>query len=135
MEAGRYHGITNFGMKTLNTLRIEKGYKIWGRELSLNTNPYEAGVGMFIDLEGVRSLSRIEKHTDNSQDEFIGRDACIKLSQETPKRRLELLTVDTFNSKTAKGDIPVGYEVIRRTDSEEVVLAPVKNAQKHINCR
>jgi glycine cleavage system aminomethyltransferase T len=41
MRVGRRHGIINFGMKTLNTMRIEKGFKLWGREvltLSLSFN-------------------------------------------------------------------------------------------------
>lgn len=33
MEVGRDYGIVNFGQSTLNMMRIENGYKIWGREV------------------------------------------------------------------------------------------------------
>jgi len=96
---GAQYGIVNFGMKTLNTLRIENGYKLWGREvgsefpilagiqtneknghsismqLSLNKNAYEAGVSSLIDM---------------SKPDFIGKAACAQFQSTTPERRLSL---------------------------------------------
>lgn len=36
MEVGKNYGIVNFGQSTLNMMRIENGYKIWGREVCLS---------------------------------------------------------------------------------------------------
>lgn len=35
MDVGESYGIVNFGQSTLNMMRIENGYKIWGREVSV----------------------------------------------------------------------------------------------------
>lgn len=56
MAAGRPLGIVNFGQATMNGMRLEHGFKIWGRELTLDTNPFECGLGALVDLK-VRSGS------------------------------------------------------------------------------
>ena len=45
MQAGEAHGVVNFGQATMNMMRLEHGYKLWGRELTLDTNPFECGLG------------------------------------------------------------------------------------------
>ncbi|WP_151720432.1 GcvT family protein [Gemmobacter serpentinus] len=42
-------GATPFGMKALNALRIEKGYRAWKGDLSTDYTLLEAGLGRFID--------------------------------------------------------------------------------------
>jgi glycine cleavage system aminomethyltransferase T len=44
-EAGRAFGVANAGYYAIDSLRLEKGYRAWGRELSPDINPYEAGLG------------------------------------------------------------------------------------------
>ena len=44
MAAGRGLGIANAGYYAIDSLRLEKGYRAWGRELSPDINPYEAGL-------------------------------------------------------------------------------------------
>ncbi|CAJ0576292.1 unnamed protein product, partial [Mesorhabditis spiculigera] len=102
---GRQHGIVNFGQTTLNMMRLEHGYKIWGRELTLDTNPFESGIGNLVDLE---------------RKEFIGREAAVQLSKQKYNRRLALITFDAQMPIDVRA-IPSGMEVLRREGSDERV--------------
>ncbi|CAD6184521.1 unnamed protein product [Caenorhabditis auriculariae] len=107
ISAGRPHGIVNFGQATFNMMRLEHGYKIWGRELTLDTNPYECGLGGLVDLSKV---------------DFIGRASAEEFSKQTQfKKRLALVTFDLTESQVPLDTryIPVGNEVIRREGQEE----------------
>jgi len=54
-------GLTRFGSYAMNCMRVEKGYKAWGAELTTEITPVEARLGRFVDYS-----------TD-----FIGRDETI----------------------------------------------------------
>lgn len=73
MEAGEEHGITACGLGARDTLRTEMGYPLHGQDISLDTNPVEAGLSWAV---GWRKES------------FWGRDAVLRVKEEGPKRRL-----------------------------------------------
>ncbi len=50
MEAGKEHGIANFGVYAVNSLRMEKAYKGWGSELTTEITPIEARLERFVDF-------------------------------------------------------------------------------------
>jgi dimethylglycine dehydrogenase len=50
--AGQDLGIANYGLYAVNTMRIEKGYKAWGNELTNELTMIEADMRRFIDLDG-----------------------------------------------------------------------------------
>ena len=50
-EAGREHGIANYGLYAVNTMRIEKGYKAWSTELTNELNMLEADMHRFINFK------------------------------------------------------------------------------------
>lgn len=60
MEAGREFGIRPCGLGARDTLRFEAAMPLYGHELSESINPYEAGLGRFVQLD---------------KGEFIGREA------------------------------------------------------------
>jgi 4-methylaminobutanoate oxidase (formaldehyde-forming) len=77
-EAGRPFGMIAAGYKAIDSLRLEKGYRVWGTDITPDENPYEAGLGMFVKLDkGV----------------FIGREALIRVRQEGIRRKLCALTL------------------------------------------
>jgi len=51
--AGSPLGIAHFGSHTTNALRLEKGFKLWGKEMNLDVDVYEAGLEGFIDWKKV----------------------------------------------------------------------------------
>ena len=62
MAAGRPHGIRPTGYRAIESLRLEKGYRAWGSDITPNDNPFEAGLGWAVKLRG--------------DTPFIGREAC-----------------------------------------------------------
>ncbi len=50
MKAGKAHGIVNFGMRALLTMRLEKNFPTWYRELRPIYGAFEAGMDRFVDL-------------------------------------------------------------------------------------
>jgi len=49
--AGADHGITDFGLYAINSMRMEKAYKGWGSELTTEVTMHEAGLDRFLDLD------------------------------------------------------------------------------------
>ena len=48
MEAGKEFGLKPYGIRAMNSLRVEKSYKLVGTELSIEYSPYESGLDRFI---------------------------------------------------------------------------------------
>ncbi len=82
-EAGQPLGVIAAGRAAFNSLRLEKGYRSWGSDMTTEHNPYEAGLGF--------ALSK--KKTD-----YVGYDAVAGLSADTITRRLSCLTIDDGRS-------------------------------------
>ncbi|XP_023211896.1 dimethylglycine dehydrogenase, mitochondrial-like [Centruroides sculpturatus] len=81
LEAGKQHGIGNFGTYALNSLRLEKGFRMWGAEMNMDCNPYEAGLDFFI---------KPHKSSD-----FVGKRSLHKIMSNGLTRKLALLKIDT----------------------------------------
>jgi 4-methylaminobutanoate oxidase (formaldehyde-forming) len=81
-NAGADLGLVDAGYYAIEALRLEKGYRAWGRELTPDVNPYEAGLGFAVKLD---------KGCD-----FIGRTALIAARESPPKTRVvSLVAIDT----------------------------------------
>lgn len=78
-EAGRDFGLTPAGMGAFDSLRLEKGYRLWGGDVDTEHNPYEAGLGWTVRLE---------------KPDFVGRAACLALQSRPLKKKLCCLTLD-----------------------------------------
>lgn len=90
-EAGRPLGAIAAGRAAFNSLRLEKGYRSWGNDMTTEHNPYEAGLGFAVN----------KKKTG-----YVGYEAIAGLENETPARRLTCLTVDDGRS-VVMGSEPV----------------------------
>ena len=44
--AGREHGLVAGGYKAIDSLRLEKGYRVWGADVTPEETPYEAASGL-----------------------------------------------------------------------------------------
>ena len=78
MASGRELGIRPGGYRALDSLRMEKGYRYYGTDLTLLDNPFEAGLGFCVQLE---------------KGDFNGRDALVAAREAGIKRRLRTLVV------------------------------------------
>jgi dimethylglycine dehydrogenase len=94
MEAGTEFGIKPFGLRALNSMRLEKNWSSWGREYRPIYGPFEAGLGRFVDLD--------------KQADFIGKAAAKAEKKDGGKLRLVTFTVDA-NDSDAIGDEPIWH--------------------------
>lgn len=72
LEAGHSRGVLPCGLGCRDTLRFEASLPLYGNEIDQTISPLEAGLGMFVKLEG---------------ENFIGRDALLKQKTEGLKRK------------------------------------------------
>jgi 4-methylaminobutanoate oxidase (formaldehyde-forming) len=47
-EAGQPHGLVAGGYRAIDSLRLEKGYRVWAADITADENPYEAGLGFCV---------------------------------------------------------------------------------------
>jgi 4-methylaminobutanoate oxidase (formaldehyde-forming) len=50
-EAGAAFGLRDAGYYAIDSLRLEKGYRAWGRELTPDDTPFQAGLGWAVRLD------------------------------------------------------------------------------------
>jgi len=48
MEAGAPYGMRPAGYRAIDAMRLEKGYRVWGMDITPETTPYEAGLGFAV---------------------------------------------------------------------------------------
>ena len=59
MQAGAPHGIAPAGYRAIESLRLEKGYRAWGQDITPNDDQFQAGLGWAVKLKsGVPFLGR-----------------------------------------------------------------------------
>jgi glycine cleavage system aminomethyltransferase T len=101
IAAGREFGLHNAGYYAIDSLRLEKGYRAWGRELSPDINAVEAGLGFAVKLDKPGG--------------FRGRDTLARAKAEGVKRRIVSLVVDAphtnlwGNELILRDGAPVGF--------------------------
>ncbi|GAA1757268.1 FAD-dependent oxidoreductase [Luedemannella helvata] len=78
--AGRDHDAIAAGRGAFTSLRLEKGYRAYGLDMTDEHDPYEAGLDFAVKLDDGR--------------EFVGRDALLLRAAAGPGRRLACLTID-----------------------------------------
>src|ERR671936_551630 len=77
----------------IDTLRLEKGYRVWAADITPDETPYEAGLGFCVKLD--------------KEGGFLGRDALARVREDGgPARRLRCLVLEDPRS-VALGNEPV----------------------------
>jgi dimethylglycine dehydrogenase len=98
MQAGEPHGIVDFGYRALDSMRLEKAYRLWGSDMSADWTPLQAGMDRFVDFD---------------KGDFIGRDALLRQRDEGIGRGLACLVIEADDAD-AHGYEPVyaGDEIV-----------------------
>ena len=94
-EAGEEFGIVDFGMRALLSMRLEKNFPTWFRELRPIYGPFEGSMDRFVRME---------------KNDFIGRDAAAKEKADGPKLRRVSMIVDALDADVM-GDEPIWARV------------------------
>ncbi len=105
-EAGQPFGMIAGGGGAFESLRLEKGYRLWGTDIQTEYNPYEAGLGWAVKL---------------NKGDFIGREALMRSREAGIERRLCCLTLDD-PSHVVMGKEPIldGEQVLGYVTSANV---------------
>jgi 4-methylaminobutanoate oxidase (formaldehyde-forming) len=73
-QAGRELGLRDAGYYALDSLRMEKAYRAWGREVTIDDTPWEAGLGFAVRLDKAAP--------------FLGREALLEQREKALTKRL-----------------------------------------------
>lgn len=101
MAVGAPHAIRPVGYRALESLRLEKGYRAWGSDITPNDTPFEAGLGWAVKMKSGRH--------------FIGRDALAALADQPLKKRFAGFVIADPDAVLVgretilRNGVPVGY--------------------------
>jgi aminomethyltransferase len=98
-DEGEKFDIEPVGLGSRDTLRLEKGYCLYGNDIDETTNTIEAGLGW---------ITKVKKDGD-----FNGKDVILKVKEEKPKRRLVPFIVQSDKFIPRKG-----YKILK--NGEEI---------------
>lgn len=95
VDAGSAHGLLPAGYRAIESLRLERGYRVWGSDVTTETTPYEAGLGFCVKLDKPGG--------------FIGADALREVKAGVVTKRLSCLALDDPLAVVLGGE-PVSVE-------------------------
>jgi dimethylglycine dehydrogenase len=99
-EAGVPHGIGMVGMRAMESLRLEKSYRMWGSDITPDYTPFEASLDRFVRLK---------------KGPFIGRDALERqITGGVPNR---FVTLEVHEVRDAD---PLGNEPLFAKDGKMI---------------
>ncbi len=104
MEAGADLGIKPFGIRAMDTMRMEKSYRMMGTELSIEYAALESKLDRFVHL---------------NKGDFIGRDALVKWQEKGFANELVTVRIDHIDNADAIGGNPIYHngEMVGRATS------------------
>ncbi len=79
--AGEPYGIVDVGYRTIDTMRMEKGYLYWSTDITPDTTPWEAGLSWRVNL---------------NKGDFLGRDALVAHKEAGTARKLCTFTLESM---------------------------------------
>ena len=88
MQAGEEFGIGYFGLRAVESMRLEKGYLHWKADIITEYNPLETDLNRFV---------RMEK-------DFIGKAVLRKMADAGPRRVLKTFELDSDRTPAQPGD-------------------------------
>lgn len=95
MAAGAEHGIRPFGIRAMDSMRLEKSYRLIPRELSIEYSAFESGLDRFV-------------HPNKGQ--FVGRDALVRRREEGNAWSFVTMEVSGNEGLDARGSEPIWRE-------------------------
>jgi len=95
MEAGSGQGLKPFGIRAMDSMRLEKSYRMIGTEMSIEYSAYESGLDRFIRPE---------------KGDFIGRDALLAWRDKGSSNAFATLEVHGCNDADPLGNNPIYHD-------------------------
>ena len=91
VETGEAFGLKHFGMYAMESMRIEKSYRMWGTDLTREYSILEAGLSRFVQFK---------------KDEFVGKDALVNQKDTGIPQEFVTLEIDVTDGD-AMGNEPI----------------------------
>ena len=91
VEAGEEFGLTHFGMYAMESMRLEKSYRMWGADLTREYSILEAGLDRFVQFK---------------KDDFVGKQALLDQKEAGVPQEFITLEIDVTDAD-AMGSEPV----------------------------
>ena len=110
-EAGEDLGLVDFGYRALESMRLEKCYRLWGADLSADWSPLQAGLERFVAWD---------------KGPFVGREALLEERKAGSSHVLSCLVVD------ADGADAHGYEPVYRGGGERPIAYVSSGGYGHV---
>jgi sarcosine dehydrogenase len=100
--SGEKFGMKVCGYRAIESLRLEKGYRAWGAEISTETNPFEAGLDFAVALK---------------KESFVGKSALLTAKEKLRRKLVPILFDDIRQVPLGNEPIRIGNEIIGRVKS------------------
>ncbi|MEU0484738.1 FAD-dependent oxidoreductase [Streptosporangium sp. NPDC006013] len=98
MEAGTPHGMRPAGYRAIDSMRLEKGYRVWGLDITPETTPYEAGLGFAVagdkDFLGRAALDAARRPAGDRPAPASSASSAASSTAPVPARSLFCLVLD-----------------------------------------
>jgi sarcosine dehydrogenase len=102
IEVGHEFGMKTCGYRAIESLRLEKGYRAWGMEISTETNPWEAGLGFAVAMK---------------KETFIGKDSLLAFKNNILRKLVPIIFDDIRQVPLGNEPIAIEGRVIGRVKS------------------
>ena len=102
VEMGKKFDMKVCGYRAIESLRLEKGYRAWGVEISTETNPWEAGLDFAVAI---------------NKDVFHGKESLLKAKERVSRKLVPILFDDIRQVPLGNEPIQIGNEIIGRVKS------------------
>ncbi len=97
MVAGEAHAIGYFGLRAVESMRLEKGFRHWKADLITEFNPFESALERFVKMDK----------------EFVGKASLVAMQSAGPRQGFVSLILDSTEAPAHPGDsIILNGEVI-----------------------
>ena len=87
-KAGEAYGLTLFGARAVDSMRMEKGFLHWKSDLITEFDPFETSLDRFVKP---------------NKGDFIGKQALLKRREQGPRRKLVTLKIDATHAPAHSG--------------------------------
>ncbi|KAK7072806.1 hypothetical protein SK128_028194 [Halocaridina rubra] len=91
LHHGEQYGLGDFGTLAVNVMRLEKGFKMWGAEMNMDTTIIDAGLMSFVNMK---------------KENFVGKATLEDILKQRPRKHLVQIKIDV------EGHDPHGDETI-----------------------
>ena len=114
LDAGRDAGLRPGGYRAIDAMRLEKGYRVWGSDITPETTPDEAGLSFAV--------------AKDMDDRFLGRDALAGRAAGSCRPPALLLVLDDPRLRSAWAPSPYGSTAGHPAASPRAATATVSSA-------